>query len=112
MQQNKLVKLVEFCFIALHSSDFRKVRELVGENKYAFGFKSDETAIIKQFNSTIDLEQLDNEAYKYRKANEKSGTTVNSYNSFWRTIDVTLLNRLKQVYLSDLMMFDYPHDPM
>ena len=75
-------------------------------------FKSDETAIIKQFNSTIDLEQLDKKAYKYRKANEKSGTTVKSFNSFWRTIDVTLLNRLKQVYLSNLMMFDYPHDPM
>ena len=75
-------------------------------------FKSDETAIIKQFNSTIDLEQLDKKAYKYRKANEKSQTTVNMYNRFWRTIDVTLLDRLRHVYLSDLMMFDYPHDPM
>ena len=75
-------------------------------------FKRDEVAIIKQFNSTIDLEQLDKKAYKYRKANEKSQTTVNMYNRYWRTIDVTLLDRLRHVYLSDLMMFDYPHDPM
>ena len=33
------MKLVKFCFIALHSSVFGKVRELVGGIKYAFGIQ-------------------------------------------------------------------------
>ena len=72
---------------------------------------SEEAAIIKQFNSTTDITLLDNEAFKYRKVNEKSHKTLLGYNAYWRTIDPALMKRLKQLYAVDIIMFGYPHDP-
>ena len=72
---------------------------------------SEEAAIIKQFNSTSDITLLDNEAFKYRKVNEKSHKTLFGYNAYWRTIDPALMKRLKQLYAVDIIMFGYPHDP-
>ena len=73
---------------------------------------SEEAAIIKQFNSTTDITLLDNEAFKYRKVNEKSQKTLLGYNAYWRTIDPALMKRLKQLYAVDIIMFGYPHDPI
>ena len=67
--------------------------------------------IIKQSNSTTDITQLNNAAFKYRKANEKSHKTLLGYNAYWRTIDPALMKRLKQLYAVDIIMFGYPHDP-
>ena len=73
--------------------------------------ESEEAAIIKKFNSTTDINKLDNEAFKYRKANEKSHKTSLDYNAYWQTINPALMERLKQLYAVDTIMFGYPHDP-
>ena len=72
---------------------------------------SEVAAIIKQSNSTTDITQLNNAAFKYRKVNEKSHKTLLGYNAYWRTIDPALMKRLKQLYAVDIIMFGYPHDP-
>lgn len=75
-------------------------------------FKEDEAAILKQFDKAADIGHLDSEAFKFRKAHEKSGTTKQSAKSYWQTIDPSLMQRLKQIYTIDLKMFGYPDYPL
>lgn len=75
-------------------------------------FDIDEIAILKQLNSSVDIEQLGKDAYRFRKMNEKTHFTKNAYEIYWRSIDEPMIKSLQELFSLDLKMFDYPDHPL
>jgi len=66
--------------------------------------------VLEQF-QIYNITWLLNEAKKYRKPNEKAHLTSSTYLQHWKTVDIWMINLLKEIYADDFEMFNYPLSP-
>ena len=64
------------------------------------------------FNNSADINVINQQAYTYRKANEKASKTASSYVEYWKSLDISEIEILKSIYAFDAIMFDYPLTPL
>ena len=73
-------------------------------------FSMDHDVILHQMN-VEDIASFKNMSFQLRKPSEKSNTTAQSYETYWKSIDNDSVQKLRQIYSIDLTMFDYPQWP-